>query len=233
MSAVAFAGGVRAVLALQRRFNLHLHHPPRLERRRLFFDAAIDGVYVRRRAHHGQARQRLAAALAALLVRCPVVLAAAAFRAGARAALWPPVSAHSCRHRRWRSSCGCCCWSLARPCSSHIASASSRWCCSAWSALAVSLTFVYFSAPDLALTQLSVEMVTTVLMLMAPGAAAADSPRESTHCGAAAMRCWRWPAAAAWPGWPALVMTRDHDPISLVLPRRRPCPAAAAPTSST
>lgn len=33
--------------------------------------------------------------------------------------------------------------------------------------LVVSLTFVYFSAPDLALTQLSVEVVTTILMLLA------------------------------------------------------------------
>ncbi len=45
--------------------------------------------------------------------------------------------------------------------------------------LVVSLTFVWFSAPDLALTQLSVEIVTTVLMLLALNYLPAESPRES------------------------------------------------------
>ena len=46
--------------------------------------------------------------------------------------------------------------------------------------LIVSLTFVWFSAPDLALTQLSVEIVTTVLMLLALNYLPRESPREST-----------------------------------------------------
>ncbi len=46
--------------------------------------------------------------------------------------------------------------------------------------LIVSLTFVWFSAPDLALTQLSVEIVTTVLMLLALNWLPAESPRESS-----------------------------------------------------
>jgi multicomponent K+:H+ antiporter subunit A len=44
--------------------------------------------------------------------------------------------------------------------------------------LAVSLTFVYFSAPDLALTQLLVEMVTIILMMLALYWLPAESPRE-------------------------------------------------------
>ncbi len=46
--------------------------------------------------------------------------------------------------------------------------------------LIVSLTFVWFSAPDLALTQLSVEIVTTVLLLLALNWLPAESPRESS-----------------------------------------------------
>lgn len=46
--------------------------------------------------------------------------------------------------------------------------------------LAVSLTFVWFSAPDLALTQLSVEIVTTVLLLLALNYLPRESPRESS-----------------------------------------------------
>jgi len=45
--------------------------------------------------------------------------------------------------------------------------------------LIVSLTFVWFSAPDLALTQLSVEIVTTVLLLLALNYLPPESPRES------------------------------------------------------
>jgi len=44
--------------------------------------------------------------------------------------------------------------------------------------LVVSLTFVYLSAPDLALTQLLVEMVTIILMMLALHWLPAESPRE-------------------------------------------------------
>ena len=52
--------------------------------------------------------------------------------------------------------------------------------------LVVSLTFVYFSAPDLALTQLSVEVVTTVLMLLALNYLPQKTPREPSR-----LRHWR------------------------------------------
>jgi multicomponent K+:H+ antiporter subunit A len=47
--------------------------------------------------------------------------------------------------------------------------------------LVVSLTFVYFSAPDLALTQLLVEMVTIILMMLALYWLPAESPREPSR----------------------------------------------------
>jgi len=46
--------------------------------------------------------------------------------------------------------------------------------------LATALTFAYFSAPDLALTQLSVEVVSTALMLMALALLPLTSPKESS-----------------------------------------------------
>ncbi len=47
--------------------------------------------------------------------------------------------------------------------------------------LVVSLTFVYLSAPDLALTQLLVEMVTIILMMLALFWLPAESPPERSH----------------------------------------------------
>ncbi len=80
--------------------------------------------------------------------------------------------------------------------------------------LVASLTFVAFSAPDLAMTQLSVDVVSTALMLMGLALLPQVSPRESS-----ALRRWRDGALAvaggggiAWLTW--LALTRDHDAIS-------------------
>lgn len=80
--------------------------------------------------------------------------------------------------------------------------------------LVTSLVFVGFSAPDLALTQLSVEVVSTALLLMGLALLPAQSPKES-----------RWPrqlrdaglalaggAGVAWLAW--LVLTRPQDSIA-------------------
>ena len=70
--------------------------------------------------------------------------------------------------------------------------------------LLVALIFVKFSAPDLALTQLSVEVVTVVLLLLALYFLPQRRPSESSRSGA----CGTWPLAVAgrrrhrrpWPG---------------------------------
>ena len=80
--------------------------------------------------------------------------------------------------------------------------------------LVTALVFVGFSSPDLALTQLSVEVVSTALLLMGLALLPAQSPRES-----------RWPrrlrdatlalaagAGMAWLAW--LVLTRPQDSIA-------------------
>jgi multicomponent K+:H+ antiporter subunit A len=80
--------------------------------------------------------------------------------------------------------------------------------------LVASLTFLAFSAPDLALTQLSVDVVSTALLLMGLALLPALTPRESSAArrsrdavlaGAAGL-------GIAWVTW--LVLTRDFDSIS-------------------
>jgi len=80
--------------------------------------------------------------------------------------------------------------------------------------LVTSLTFLGFSAPDLALTQLSVEVVSTVLLLMGLALLPATTPRESSAGRRArdAFLALGGGAGMAWLAW--LVMTRDHDSIS-------------------
>jgi len=80
--------------------------------------------------------------------------------------------------------------------------------------LITALSFLALSAPDLALTQLAVEVVSTVLLLMGLALLPPTSPRESS-----ARRRWRDATLAlaggggmAWLAW--LVMTRDAVSIS-------------------
>lgn len=80
--------------------------------------------------------------------------------------------------------------------------------------LIVALVFVKFSAPDLALTQLSVEVVTVILLLLALYFLPATTPRESSS-----VRRWRdfWLALLAGGGATALawaVLTRSNDSIA-------------------
>jgi len=80
--------------------------------------------------------------------------------------------------------------------------------------LVTSLTFLGLSAPDLALTQLSVEIVSTVLLLMGLALLPATSPRESgaLRRGRDAVLALAGGGSMAWLSW--LVLTRDHDAIS-------------------
>lgn len=80
--------------------------------------------------------------------------------------------------------------------------------------LIISLGFIYFSAPDLALTQLSVEVVTVILLLLALNFLPKDTPRESSPA-----RRWRDGAIAGVAGLGVTgliyaLMTRDFTSIS-------------------
>ena len=80
--------------------------------------------------------------------------------------------------------------------------------------LVVTMVFVCFSAPDLALTQITVDVVTTVLLLMSLSLLPQLTPYESS-----VSRRWRdaliaiaGGAGIAWISW--LILTRDHNSIS-------------------
>lgn len=80
--------------------------------------------------------------------------------------------------------------------------------------LVVTLVFVTLSAPDLALTQITVDVVTTVLLLMSLSLLPQLTPYESSRS-----RRWRDAAIAiigglgiGWIAW--LILTRDHNSIS-------------------
>jgi multicomponent K+:H+ antiporter subunit A len=80
--------------------------------------------------------------------------------------------------------------------------------------LAASLTFAYFSAPDLALTQLSVEVVTTVLMLVALTLMPQSSPTgiyptHQTRDALLAIGAGGGVAGLAW-----AILTRPHESIA-------------------
>jgi multicomponent K+:H+ antiporter subunit A len=80
--------------------------------------------------------------------------------------------------------------------------------------LVTSLTFVSLSAPDLALTQLSVELVSTVLLLMGLALLPQYTPRESSanrrlRDAALALAAG---AGIAWIAW--VMLTRDHASIA-------------------
>ena len=80
--------------------------------------------------------------------------------------------------------------------------------------LVTAMTFVGFSAPDLALTQLSVEVVSTVLLLMGLALLPAHTPIESSfnrkiRDGSLALIGG---AGMAWLTW--MMITRDHDSIA-------------------
>lgn len=85
--------------------------------------------------------------------------------------------------------------------------------------LIIALAFVYLSAPDLALTQISVEVVTILLMLLALNLLPRITPRESglrrkLRDAALAAGSGLGVAAAAW-----TVMTRPATELPVSLPR--------------
>ena len=212
MSAVALAGGVLMYFALQRRFDLHMHHP-RGWTGRLFFTHAIDALYafaeqVTARLENGSLQRYIA-----LLLGSAIALAAAAFAldpgaapgTGERPLLDAPPLAIAV-------------WVLLLVTGAALVMAHRQRFTAvvllSVVGVAATLTFVMLSAPDLALTQLSVDIVSTVLLLMGLALLPQTSPRESTHWrrGRDALLALAGGGGVAWLAW--LVMTRHHDSIS-------------------
>ena len=214
MSAIALAVGVSLYLWLARARWLHRISSeswfgPMLGRR--VFDACIDGVFsiagrISSRLETGSLQRYLAWLVgAAVVVGAAPLLSGGGISAGSRellpanalaVAIWLLLGA-TClaivltHHRRFQSVV-----------------------LLGVVGLAVSLTFVSLSAPDLALTQLSVELVSTVLLLMGLALLPSQSPRESTAGRRArdAVLALAGGAGVAWLAW--VLLTRGHESIA-------------------
>ena len=212
MSTVALAGGVAMYFALQRQFKLHLHHPKGWTGR-LIFTHAIDGLFAlagrfTQRLENGSL-QRYAAwmiGFAVLLASWPwLTVSGGAPGTGTRTLLpasplalvpWALLIAAGAalvltHHQRFRAVV-----------------------LVGVVGLVTSLTFLALSAPDLALTQLSVEVVSTVLLLMGLALLPQTTPRESSGVRKArdVLLALAGGGGIAWLTW--LMLTRDHDSIA-------------------
>ncbi len=210
MSAVAVAGGAALYFALAAQRRLHRYEPSG-RGGRATFTALVDGLFgaagrFTARLENGSL-QRYAAwmvAFAVLLAFVPL-WRGEPLRAGTREllpasplalALWAVLIACGAalvlgHHQRFRS----------------VLLAGGV-------GLVTALAFLGLSAPDLALTQLSVEIVSTVLLLMGLALLPQVTPRESSP-----LRRLRDASLAiaggggvAWLAW--LMLTRDHDSIA-------------------
>lgn len=212
MSAIALVGGVALYAALQRQYRLHLHHPAGLTGR-LLFTRAVQGLFTASAWITGRLENGSLQRYAAWLMGGAIVAAAwpllapggPALQAGDRPLLPAPPLAIAV-------------WLLLVAAGGALLLAHRRRfvavVLTGVVGLVAALTFEAFSAPDLALTQLSVEVVSTVLLLMGLALLPATSPRESGP--ARRLRDGLLAAAGgggvAWLSW--LMLTRDHDSIS-------------------
>jgi multicomponent K+:H+ antiporter subunit A len=210
MSGVALAGGVALYFALQRGYDLHLHHP-RGWTGRLVFTHAIDGLF----ALGGRFTRRLESGslqgYAAAMVAAAVVLAAWALLAG-------PAPGAGSRALLPATPLALVLWALLlATCVALVRLHHQRFQAVVLVGvvgLITAVAFLAFSAPDLAITQLTVEVVSTVLLLMGLALLPALTPRESSarRRGRDALLALAAGGGLGWLAW--LVMTRDHDSIS-------------------
>ena len=174
MSAVALAAGAAMYWALQRKYRLHLHAPAGFNARLLFqkFMARLFELAGRVTAalENGSLQRYVALAIVTALVAGALPFLAAPLAAGSL----PTTPANGVAYATWLI--------LIAAAVAAVLTHHRRVLVLAFVAtcgLVVSLVFIMFSAPDLALTQLAVEVVSTVLMLMAlallPQRGASDS----------------------------------------------------------
>jgi multicomponent K+:H+ antiporter subunit A len=177
MSAVALAGGALVYWLLRHQYDLHLHVPVRYTGR-LLFQQAYDGVIavagrLTNRMENGSLQRYLALILSAIICLVTWPFLRHGFAGGGATAtpvmplalvVWGTAIAAAVGVVRFHHE---------RVVAAILAGVVG---------LAVSIAFAYFSAPDLALTQLAVEVVTTLLMLVAlaflPQSTAVESSRR-------------------------------------------------------
>ena len=208
-SAVAFATGGMLYWALQRRYRLHLHVPLAWTTRRLVY-GLVDGLVdlaerVTVGLDNGSLQRSLAVLFAVALALGAVPLLAGGVAVGDRAFIpITPLGAMAGLVLAG-AALGCVIWHRERLVAIVLTSVVG---------LVVSLAFLGFSAPDLSLTQLTVEVVTTVLMLMALARLPQRSPRESSRRRRARDVTLAGLVGLGVAGIALIAMTRNLDTIS-------------------
>jgi multicomponent K+:H+ antiporter subunit A len=211
LSAVAVIGGALLYLALQRGGWLHRYVNRSLGGKEIF-TACTDGVFgfagqVTRLLENGALQRHLAwmVAAAVVLAAAPFLLGGPTPSTGSRELLPAPALAVGI----WLA--------LLNIGSALVLLQRQRFVATVLTGgigLVASLAFVAFSAPDLAMTQLSVDVVSTALLLMGLALLPQLAPRESSLArrGRDAALAIAGGGGIAWLCW--VVLTSNHDSIS-------------------
>jgi len=211
MSAVAVGGGALFYALLRRGGRLHRHEPGAFSAKRVF-ESLIDGLFgaagrFTTRLENGSLQRYIAwmLLLALALAAWPLLQQGSALQAGQRTLLPAPPLALAV----WLLLLALCLGVLVLHRLRLIAVLLVGGV-----GLVCSLAFLALSAPDLALTQLSVDIVSTALLLMGLALLPQTSPRESSTLrrGRDALIALACGGGVAWLSW--LVLTRDHDSIA-------------------
>jgi multicomponent K+:H+ antiporter subunit A len=212
LSAVALMGGAMLYLGLRRGGSLH-RYQPRAWSGKAAFTAVIDGLFgtagrITAALENGSLQRYVVCMVASVIVLAawPFLTGPGALpQAGARALL--PASALAVAV-----------WALLLVVGAAVVVLHrQRFTATVLLGavgLVASLTFVALSAPDLALTQLSVDVVSTALLLMGLALLPQVSPVESRigRRGRDALLALAGGGGIAWLTW--LMLTSDHDSIS-------------------
>lgn len=175
MSAIALVGGLVMFVLLQKRFNLHLIAPKELNGHRIFVHT-IETLLTCSRVVTSWLQNGSLQRYLFLLVASVIVLGAWPFlQYGYNTGDAPLTAANPVAVVVWAvaivGAVATAVWHRKRLIAVILVGVVG---------LTTALTFAYFSAPDLALTQLSVEVVSTALMLMALALLPLNGPKESS-----------------------------------------------------
>ncbi|MCU0773515.1 MAG: monovalent cation/H+ antiporter subunit A [Ideonella sp.] len=212
MSAVAVGGGAVLYAALQRGGRLHRYRPQAWGGKAAF-TAAIDHLFAFAGRFTAAVETRSLQSYAAWMVGGVVVIAAWPFVTGPADALGA-----SGRTLLPAPMVAIAVWGLLiAVCASLLAAHRSRFIAVVLTGgvgVVASMAFVALSAPDLAMTQLSVDVVSTILLLMGLALLPQVSPRESSNRRRLrdAVLAIAGGGGVGWLAW--LMMTREHETIS-------------------
>ncbi|MEX5215787.1 MAG: monovalent cation/H+ antiporter subunit A, partial [Nitrospiraceae bacterium] len=175
LSAVALVGGGLIYWLLRHRYDLHLHVPVRYTGR-LLFQQAYDGFValagrLTNRLQNGSLQRYLALVVATFIGLGVWPFVEQGFEAGNSALVAPAPLGAAVWGAAMAGALGAV-WSHRTRVIAVILTGVVG--------LAASIAFAYFSAPDLSLTQLAVEVVTTLVLLMALALLPQSTPPEST-----------------------------------------------------